>query len=397
MSFFKQAMESQNNDLELAGDGSPAEDVSVADGPLSPVADRAFNNAVDDASTLERMNEVIEDTDPESIPESSRLVMETAMEAIRNRLIGSTSKNVVSLESFKDRNSISIAIEENKNIVSRVWDAIVKFFKGIYEWIVNFFSSKKTSEQAIEKKAEAVIAAVKGARSGTPPAGVEVIDDKGDVITFTSDRFTRITGKRKTDLTASSLSKLPFVGYYAEVESRMNNAGMGPQYLMELQKILATQKAKDTARHLNEETKETGGLDNLNFEYIDSDLGRSVTVSPLGAVSFTYPENEAVEYSMKKSSVEEIEAEINRIIGLARKNISKQRAAILASTKELEKINKVIDQIRDPGFNKDNVSEAMKSAKALFGVHVKLFTDVEKDYSLVLDLFRLGVATANAE
>ena len=58
------------------------------------------------------------------------------------------------MEGFKDKRSLQIAIEENKGVISTVWDAIINFFKGIYDWIAGFFGKKDSTANAnIEKAA----------------------------------------------------------------------------------------------------------------------------------------------------------------------------------------------------------------------------------------------------
>lgn len=159
MSRFSLELEGQEQDLEIdmaidavdernaqAGD-------SLADTPFSPVASRAFSTAVDDTSTLSKMNDVLENNDIEDIPESSRQVIQTAMESIRARLLGGSSAKGVAVEGFSNKNDLKIAIEDNKNILQRAWDAIVKFFRSIYEWFVGFFKKKETDSKKIEEKA----------------------------------------------------------------------------------------------------------------------------------------------------------------------------------------------------------------------------------------------------
>ena len=164
MSRFGLGLEGQEQELEidmaidaedernaLAGD-------SMADTPFSPMVSRAFSTAVDDSETLAEMNDVLENNDIEGIPESSRRVIQTAMESIRSRLLGGDSVKGVAIEGFANNKDLKIAIEDNKNILQRAWDAIVKFFKGIYDWLAGFFKKKeesvKNAEAEISKKDE---------------------------------------------------------------------------------------------------------------------------------------------------------------------------------------------------------------------------------------------------
>ena len=158
MSRFGLGLEAQEQELEidmainaedernaLAGD-------SMADTPFSPMVSRAFTTAVDDSETLAEMNDVLENNDIEGIPESSRQVIQTAMESIRSRLLGGYSVRGVAVEGFANNKDLKIAIEDNKNILQRAWDAIVKFFKGIYDWFAGFFKKKKTDAQIFQKR-----------------------------------------------------------------------------------------------------------------------------------------------------------------------------------------------------------------------------------------------------
>ena len=143
MSRFSFGLEDQEQELEiemaidvedkrnaLAGD-------SMAHTPFSPLVSRAFSTAVDDSETLAEMNDVLENNDIEDIPESSRRVIQTAMESIRSRLLGGDSVKSVAIEGFANNKDLKIAIEDNKNILQRAWDAIVKFFKNISITVFN--------------------------------------------------------------------------------------------------------------------------------------------------------------------------------------------------------------------------------------------------------------------
>lgn len=158
MSRFSLGLEDQEQELEidmaidvedkrnaLAGD-------SMADTPFSPMVSRAFTTAVDDSETLAEMNDVLENNDIEGIPESSRQVIQTAMESVRGRLLGGYSVRGVAVEGFANNKDLKIAIEDNKNILQRAWDAIVKFFKGIYDWFAGFFKKKKTDAEIFQER-----------------------------------------------------------------------------------------------------------------------------------------------------------------------------------------------------------------------------------------------------
>ena len=151
MSRFSLGLEDQEQDLELEHDSRDIEYESVAGSHLSPVASRAFNNAIDDSESLSRMNDVLENSDLEDIPESSRVVIQTSMESIRARLLGGIEHPSVAVEGFSNQRELKVAIEKNKSILSSVWTAIKNFFIGIYNWIAQLLGKKKATDQAIEK------------------------------------------------------------------------------------------------------------------------------------------------------------------------------------------------------------------------------------------------------
>lgn len=143
MARFNLGLEGQEQDLDEHLLIRSIEYESLADSPLSPLAGRAFNNAVDDTDALSRMNDVLENSDVEDIPESSRQVIQASMESIRARLLGSVQHHKVAVEGFSNQRQLRVAIEQNKGIIASVWDAIVKFFKSIYDWVAGFFGKTK--------------------------------------------------------------------------------------------------------------------------------------------------------------------------------------------------------------------------------------------------------------
>lgn len=136
--------------------------------PFSPVASRAFSNAINNSVALEKVNEVLLNTDNiDDIPESSRRVMETAMEGIRCSLLGTKSKESYGLESFKDVSALNIAIEENKGVLARVWEAIVKFFKSIFSFIGRLFGLSSEKSKNNIKNTETIKVLVNNKKQNT--------------------------------------------------------------------------------------------------------------------------------------------------------------------------------------------------------------------------------------
>lgn len=160
---FSLGLEAQEQDLEydsIMGDVSDDDSDNIAESPFSPMASRAFTIADKSSKDLERMNDVLENADVEHIPDTSRAVIQASMEAIRERLIGSRSSKIA-IEGLANKSQLAVALEENKGIIQRTWDAIVKFFKTIYDWFAGFFKKKEEEEKVISIKANKVEAAGK--------------------------------------------------------------------------------------------------------------------------------------------------------------------------------------------------------------------------------------------
>ena len=139
----------------------PATD-SLADTPMSPVAEKALTGTLIDTQSLGRVNDVLESNsdDIADMAESSQEMIRVATESIRGRLLNGAKGSSYAVESITSVSSLKLAIEDNKNILQRAWDAIVKFFKGIYDWIAGFFKKKeesvKNAEAEISKKEKAI-------------------------------------------------------------------------------------------------------------------------------------------------------------------------------------------------------------------------------------------------
>ena len=95
---FSLSLEAQEQELEidmaidavdernaLAGD-------SLADTPFSPMVSRAFSTAVDDTDTLERMNDVLQGSDIDDIPEDLLDIWDELQEDITPKLISKNYK-----------------------------------------------------------------------------------------------------------------------------------------------------------------------------------------------------------------------------------------------------------------------------------------------------------------
>ena len=379
---------------------------SLAESPLSDLASKSLSNATDDMVSLGRVNEVLEENEDnlDSMPESSQEVMRVAVESIRARLVGKRD-SVVSLETFKSKQQLSYAIEENKGVISRAWDAIVKFFKSIYDWIVGLFSKKKNIEKEVVVKAEATLDTVKKAiqkkenkteNSNTPSDAnqvsqtVEVVDVNESTVTFTSSKFSRITGTSKLSFNISEIGKIPFTNYFDNFSKDIERSRYGHDSLKELSVILSSSKAKDTMNTMNNMGSGEETVIPLRYEFIDKNLNRGVSVSETGDVTFVYPEETKVEYSVtigKDYSIEAAEKDIKDIIAYGRKESNKSASNINRIKQELEKVNKALNATKNPAVNKENVSHIIKQTQNILRLHTSIFTDFNKDYDLLLKFY----------
>ena len=113
-----------------------------------------YTTAINVSGSLSKMNTILEKSDMEGIPTTSLETMRVSLESIRNRLIVSKKVKTLSLESITNTSQLKIAIEENKGLLKTVWDAIVNFFKSIYDWIAGFFGKKKNQSSEAKSKIE---------------------------------------------------------------------------------------------------------------------------------------------------------------------------------------------------------------------------------------------------
>lgn len=370
---------------------------SLADSPLSDSADSALRSAIDDTTALEKTNTVLEENQDtiEDLPESSRVAIEVAVESIRERLLGTKARHVVGVESFTSRSRLQLAIEENKNIIERAWDAIVKFFKGIYNWIVGLFSKKKNVVKEVEDKANLtltkVVQVIK-AEPTTPPAGIEVVESNSSVTEFTTDKFVRVTGDKDLTFKLSDIGSLAFMQYFEKFNGAIEESNYGHGMLSQVSTTLSTMKAKDVMDAMN---RVPAAENPLEFEFMDRELNRGVKVSTTGVLEFIYPEPKAVLYKMNTTrDFDENDAKtiIDKLIKYGKSTASKSLANVSRIKTELEKINKVLAASKNPEINKEKVANSIKDSQTLVKLHVNIFTDFNKDYDLLLKFFQQCVS-----
>lgn len=121
----------------------------------------AIEEAVEDAATVERIQEVAEDSveQGEGLSEQAAEITEVAIESIHARL-GISKRVIPSLESFGSSNSrvaaTRIAIEGFKETVVRIWKAIVDAVKTIIQKIKDFFAKFFDNSAKVKKLAESL-------------------------------------------------------------------------------------------------------------------------------------------------------------------------------------------------------------------------------------------------
>lgn len=134
----------------------------------------ALEDAIEDTETLDQIADVAAASaeEGEGMDPVAAEITEVAVEAIYARL-GLTQKAMPAMESFGSAGSrkaaTRIAAEGWKESVKKAWDAVVKFFKNIYEKIKNFldkFFNANTRLLAAAKKLLASVNAKEGTQTG---------------------------------------------------------------------------------------------------------------------------------------------------------------------------------------------------------------------------------------
>lgn len=121
----------------------------------------AVEEAVEDASTVERIQEVAEASveEGEGLSEQAAEITEVAIESIHARL-GISKRVMPSMESFGSSNSrvaaTRIAVEGFKETVVRIWKAIVDGVKSIIQKIKDFFMKFFDNSAKVKKLAESL-------------------------------------------------------------------------------------------------------------------------------------------------------------------------------------------------------------------------------------------------
>ena len=368
----------------------PATD-SLADTPMSPVAEKALTGTLIDTQSLGRINDVLESNsdDIADMAESSQEMIRVATESIRGRLLGGAKGSSYAVESITSVSSLKLAIEDNKNIIERAWDAIVKFFKGIYEWIRGLFVSKKNTPQKIEAKVQEVLAVTQKAKEPTKP-----LPTTGETIVFESDKYNRITGGKNTTLDLVNIDSKG-VSFAIDVVSKLKGSNLDIGKLNDFTEFLVKNN-KNIARDFNNDKRSTDGQLNLSFEYNDSYLGRSIEVSPLGVVQINNPEPINIEYTVhviNQRQITAVESAIKKLGNDLKGKAELMNKNIDTCIRELDKVNKVLDSMKDRNLDKDKVNEMISATKAILSINSKLYLEFEKDFTLNFDLYKtaLGV------
>ena len=110
--------------------------------------------AIQVQATLVRMNNVLgASLDRGGISDSSSaLAIESIINSMKARLGVPATPSGISMEAFDSISLRTVSTESLMSSVSdtvkRVWEAIVKFFKGIFAWVKEFLTGAKRSEQA---------------------------------------------------------------------------------------------------------------------------------------------------------------------------------------------------------------------------------------------------------
>ncbi len=125
-----------------------------------------IDSAAADADTLDTIAEKVEATEETGglSPEAAEVV-EVAVEAIYARL-GIRSNPIPALEGFSDVKkrvrTTHIAVEDWKETVKKIWQAIINAFKKVYDFVVSFVKGIMDANAKLAKRANALLAGAKG-------------------------------------------------------------------------------------------------------------------------------------------------------------------------------------------------------------------------------------------
>lgn len=164
------AMEDDSSNLEN-GDDSIAEmqaevesGVSENDAEVGQVDElvTSIEDAIVDADALGDIQEVVADKveDGEGLSPEAAQIAEIAVEAICARLGMNSSKVMPAMESFGSSNSrvtaTRIAMENIGDTIKKVWEAIKKAFKSVWQKITDWFSKFFANSDKVKAYAEAL-------------------------------------------------------------------------------------------------------------------------------------------------------------------------------------------------------------------------------------------------
>jgi len=252
---FIAAMEDDAPEVEINIDqGVPAEVEAQAAEVAEDAQDvqqevQSMEDAVADAETLD----MIADTAESSVEEGEGMdpvaaeIAEVAVESIYARL-GVERKAIPSLESFGSagsrKSATRIAIEDWKDTVKKVWEAVKKFFVNLYEKIKAFFLNVVNTFRSLEKAAKSMKARVDGLKG---EAKEKTIKDKS---------LAKGLGRGETGtVTAAKASETVKIMNQAvkELPSSLDNAKQGLEFIRDIsgtaQKLLGAKESEkfDTA------------------------------------------------------------------------------------------------------------------------------------------------------
>ena len=137
-------------DQQVIGYSTGLEDyVPIATSALGALPLRKLNEALEGIENLEKVNRVLANAELEDLSDSSIRSIKVATEAISEKLLG--RKKEYSCESFKNRSQLTYAIEENKGIIATIWDAIIGFIKGIYNFLFGWIGKSSSANASTSK------------------------------------------------------------------------------------------------------------------------------------------------------------------------------------------------------------------------------------------------------
>ena len=195
-----------------------------------------IESATGDADSLSAIADTMEATEETGgLDPVAAQVAEVAVESICARL-GVQRRRPYAMESFGDKNrrvgATRYAVEEIKDVLKRVWDAIVAAFGKVKEFLKNFFKALFDSNEKLAQRADAIVNKATNAKGA--PKEKEIAAGGFGKALATGGAFKKAS-------VIESLTAMP-----AWLTSTMASTTQKPSFADKLKEMIADQKAFDS-------------------------------------------------------------------------------------------------------------------------------------------------------